>query len=298
MVHIHMDVRERDLIPRLSFLMANKNTHQIQSSNSSLALGDIVLTNTNDSEDKELVIIERKSVADLMASIKDGRYDEQAYRLSGLQSCSNHNIIFLIEGTARFKNETDRAIFQSAIFSIIYYKGFSVMHSASLDDTAYIVWNMANKIHREQIKKKKVPYHSVSSEKVEEAKKAEGKGEDNQEEIDGEKLEGQIERTNEAVKSDTMAYCSVIKKVKKENINADNIAAIMLSQVPGVSSAIATAICGTYKTIPHLVGALQENPKCLEGFTMNDSVKNKPRKISKSVIAKIEEYFCQVKIEK
>ena len=79
MVHIHMDVRERDLIPRLSFLMAAKNTHQIQTSNSSLVLGDIVLSMSSDPKDEnELVIIERKSVADLMASIKDGRYDEQA----------------------------------------------------------------------------------------------------------------------------------------------------------------------------------------------------------------------------
>ena len=284
-----MDVRERDLIPRLSFLMAAKNTHQIQTSNSSLVLGDIVLSMSSDPKDEnELVIIERKSVADLMASIKDGRYDEQAYRLSGQASCPNHNIIYLIEGTARFKNETDRAIFQSAIFSIIYYKGFSVMHSTSLDDTAYIVWNMANKIHREQAKKKKVPYHVILEKREQIEDKTEEKG-------DQEEIEGQIEGTNEAVKGNTMAYCSVIKKVKKENINADNIAAIMLSQVPGVSSAIATAICGTYKTIPQLVGALQENPKCLEGFAMNDSVKNKPRKISKSVIAKIEEYFLPAK---
>ncbi len=284
-----MDVRERDLIPRLSFLMAAKNTHQIQTSNSNLALGDIVLSmssdvsnvsNANDANQNELVIIERKSVADLMASIKDGRYDEQAYRLSGLQSCPNHNIIYLIEGAARFKNETDRAIFQSAIFSIIYYKGFSVMHSTSLDDTAYIIWNMANKIHREQAKKKKVPYHSILPSAKEEKYDVEQKMEENADE--------QIEGNN---KSDAMAYCSVIKKVKKENINADNIAAIMLSQIPGVSSAIATAICGTYKTIPQLVGAMQDNRKCLEGFTMNDSVKNKPRKISKSVIAKIEEYL-------
>ncbi len=292
MVHIHMDMRERDLIARLSFLMNNKNTHQIQSSNSNLALGDIVLSNTdnvNDINQNELVIIERKSVADLMASIKDGRYDEQAYRLSGQASCPNHNIIYLIEGPARFKNETDRTIFHSAIFSIIYYKGFSVMHSASLDDTAFIVWNMANKIHREQTKKKKVPYHWIVEKKNEQEEKKENEQEEKKEKEPGEKEEEQC-KINES-KNTSMAYCSVIKKIKKENITAENIAAIMLSQIPGVSSAIATAICGTYKTIPQLVLAMQENPKCLEGFTMNDSVKNKPRKISKSVIAKIEEYL-------
>ena len=154
MVHIQIDVRERDLIPRIENSLTAKNVNKIGLTKLNLSLGDIVLT-LSENNDKELMIIERKTVADLMASIKDGRYDEQSYRLSGLETCHNHNIIYLIEGPQRLKGETERMIFHSAIFSIMYYKGFSVMYSASLDETAYIVCNLANKLHRELSKKKK-----------------------------------------------------------------------------------------------------------------------------------------------
>ena len=108
--------------------------------------------------------------------------------------------------------------------------------------------------------------------------------------------------TNEIIKTENIpvivpeigssnAYCSVVKKVKKHNINAENIAAIMLSQIPGVSSVSATAICLVYKTIPQLVFALQENPHCLDGFSIMDSTTHKSRKMNKSVIYKIAEYL-------
>ena len=43
--------------------------------------------------EKNLLIIERKSLADLESSIKDGRYENQSYRLDGLPVI-NHNIYY------------------------------------------------------------------------------------------------------------------------------------------------------------------------------------------------------------
>lgn len=267
MVHVQIDVRERDLIPRVEGLLALKNPNNLGITKCNLALGDIVLCD-EDNNNKELVIIERKTVADLMSSIKDGRYDEQSYRLSGYDACHNHNIIYLIEGSARLKTDLDRTIYQSALFSVCYYKGFSVMHSTSLEDTAYIVCNMANKLSREMAKKKKTPYYSCLT--------------------NGESLD------DESVRNSSADYCSVIKKVKKENITAQNITAIMLSQIPGVSSATATAVCQTYKTIFDLVFAIQENPACLDEICTTDVKTDKSRKISKTVRAKIVEYLGEL----
>ena len=60
-----------------------------------LPLGDIVFV---DDDGKELLIVERKSLSDLVASIKDGRYDEQSYRLIHSSGLYRHHIIYLIEG--------------------------------------------------------------------------------------------------------------------------------------------------------------------------------------------------------
>ena len=92
-----------------------------------LPLGDIIIS---DDDDNELIIIERKSISDLLASIKDGRYEEQSYRLSG-SPIHNHNIIYLIEGLIHAK-KVDKNVVYSAIFSLNHYKGFSVMRKVSM----------------------------------------------------------------------------------------------------------------------------------------------------------------------
>ena len=55
-----------------------------------LLLGDVIITND---KDEEVLIIERKTLRDLAASIKDGRYLEQSFRLNNC-NCHNHHIIY------------------------------------------------------------------------------------------------------------------------------------------------------------------------------------------------------------
>jgi ERCC4-type nuclease len=285
MVHIVMDMRERDLIPKIESIFSEKTPNKITYASQNLPLGDIVIYEKKQEpgeEMQELVIIERKTVSDLMASIKDGRYDEQSYRLSGYEHCHNHNIYYLIEGPARLKNNAERGIYQSALFSISYYKGFSVMHSTSIDDTAFIVCNLANKIQRELISRKKTPYYQIQSQTQIVSLKQ-----------NVETNENQVEMNNtfcENIQSDN--YCSVVKKVKKDNITGENITAIMLSQIPGVSALTANAICQKYKTMFELVFAVQETPNCLDDICTTDS-NNKTRKISKTVRSKIIDYLSE-----
>ena len=73
-------------------LLFKEHSHEIKLE--SLPLGDMILL---DKEEKEKVIFERKSLYDLAASIKDGRYKEQSFRLNQC-NLHNHNIIYIIEG--------------------------------------------------------------------------------------------------------------------------------------------------------------------------------------------------------
>ena len=57
-----------------------------------LNLGDIVITHN----DKQVIVIERKTTNDLDCSIKDGRYREQKYRLLNLQK-ENVQVLYLID---------------------------------------------------------------------------------------------------------------------------------------------------------------------------------------------------------
>ena len=85
-------------------------------------------------------------------------------------------------------------------------------------------------------------------------------------------------------------YCSVIKKVKKDNITPDNIGEIMLCQIPGISSASALAILAQFKTLPNLIQCLKEDEQCLNTICTTDA-NGKSRKISKTAIATIVKFL-------
>jgi len=57
-----------------------------------LPIGDICMK-TDDNQN--VVLFERKSLSDLLSSIKDGRYDEQSYRLQ--HTADPRRVIYVIE---------------------------------------------------------------------------------------------------------------------------------------------------------------------------------------------------------
>jgi len=97
---IKIDHRESELLKKIQFLIDNTESFKnIQILVENLPLADIIINNGI----QDLIMIERKSLNDLSASIKDGRYEEQSYRLNGIEH-HNHNIVYLIEGDINHKN--------------------------------------------------------------------------------------------------------------------------------------------------------------------------------------------------
>jgi ERCC4-type nuclease len=265
-MNLKIDVREAELIKKCQAnIEMISNFKDIKLVPVQLPLGDIIL---NDGQN-DLIIIERKSLSDLAASIKDGRYEEQSYRLKNLWH-HNHNIIYLIEGDFNrfnsFKDRIDKLTLYSALLSINYFKGFSVWRSMSIDETALMICNMAYKLNKE---KDKQPFYSNAL-------------------SNSTTVEGTVEDppvTASLVSSDK-DYCSVVKKVKKDNITSENIGEIMLCQIPGISSTSALAILAEFKTLPNLIKAIDTNEACLNNICTTDA-NGKSRKISKAAIATI-----------
>ena len=67
---INVDYREKNLLKKLETLKEKNKFNKITITTSNLPLGDIVILND---KNEEQLIIERKSISDLAASIKDGR---------------------------------------------------------------------------------------------------------------------------------------------------------------------------------------------------------------------------------
>jgi ERCC4-type nuclease len=250
---VKIDMRENELIKKMEYLIQTQdNFKEIKIQTENLPIGDIIVTDG----EKDVLIIERKTLNDLSASIKDGRYEEQSYRLNGLPH-HNHNIVYLIEGDINntnsilFKQRLDRSTLYSALFSIAFYKGFSLMRSYDLSETAFILCNMIYKLSKSKNREFFYTDHLLDEREKEEK-----------------------------------TYCEVIKKVKKENITKENIGQIMLCQIPGISSQSAKAILHKFGSLPQLIKDINEDSNCLNDICMIDS-KNKSRKINKTCIQNI-----------
>ena len=125
---IKLDIRESDL--EVAFATAcglDKSYGNISIIKENLPIGDIIIYTD---EGEEIAIIERKTLQDLAASIRDGRYNEQSYRLNNCK-LHNHAIYYLIEGDInRFrpsrygKNPVTKKALMSAMTSISFLKDF------------------------------------------------------------------------------------------------------------------------------------------------------------------------------
>ena len=278
---VKIDIRETELLNCINKTIANNlNFNKIIIQSAQLPIGDVIIS--DDTEEK--IIIERKTIHDLQASIKDGRYEEQSYRLNGLNH-HNHNIVYLIEGDVnkvnRFKpdNQIEKLTLYSAMFSLNYYKGFSVFRSFNLDETANIICNMAYKMGKDLTKK---PYFQNKIPIVVPI-------------VENESGETDIITSSEEsdeVQFSEKDYVGVVKKVKKDNITPDNIGEIMLCQIPGISSVTALAVMEKYKTIPNLIKELELNNESMKDLSYTNT-KGQVRKINKTCIANIVKFLLK-----
>lgn len=269
---IKVDYREAVLLDKINAFLSINKKQNITVTSENLPLGDIIIC---DDQGKEKIIIERKTLQDLAASIRDGRYKEQSFRLNEC-SMHNHNIVYLIEGNLASykpfmfgKSPVDKYALMSSMVSINYYKGFSLYKSNSLDESAEWLIQVAYKLDKEG---GNAFYMHNNNTQV-----ATTVTDENEE--------------HTLADADADKYSTVMKRTKKNNITPENIGEIILNQIPGVSSVVSIVIMEKFKTIKNLIEVLSNDTKALDGFkTVNKD--GKSRKISKTSIQNIYTYLA------
>lgn len=235
-----------------------------------LVIGDVALRGQTDAD---VILFERKTLADLAASIRDGRYKEQSFRMNQYCELSNHNVIYIIEGDmAKFNpskcgssgasNPVTKKALYSAMFSMMYLKGFSVFRTANVRETADLILYFADKYDAVP-EQSRVPYYANKS-----ITKAENADAD----------------TSSTTTPET--YSSIFKhKERSSQITPDNIGEIMISAIPFVSSKTAAAVMSEYKTVSNLVDAMKKDRTCLNHICTGS------RKISKLCVDNLFKYL-------
>jgi ERCC4-type nuclease len=285
---IVVDERERDLYQALyAFIHSQMTPLPLQLEKEVLTLGDISIR--RDEDDKEWVLLERKTLKDLVSSIKDGRYEEQSYRLthSTPTEFQLHNICYLIEGPLNsIRNPIERKMILGAMASLYFFKGFQVMRTSSVEDTAEWIATLALKIER-GLAEKKLPWFIRWDSQTQSVPSSST----NQSIAPTTPEEPKTEPETQEREPDK-AYCSVVKRTKSANVTPENIGEIVLCQIPTVGPETAIAVMQKYnQSIANLVHALEtEGSKCIEQITTIDS-KGHTRKISKACVANIHRFL-------
>ena len=264
---IKVDNRENKLITILNAKLEELELKQITIIVEALPIGDIIICDDNCTEK---IIIERKSLNDLAASLRDGRYSEQSFRLEN-NEIHNHNIVYLMEGDIhRYSNKyskISKKTLQVTMFCINYFKGFSIMKTRDVLETAEYILIITDKLRREKVRKNYFKNRIQEDNTI----------------FNNEKLNLNIAQES------PKRYSEVISKVKKKNIRPDNIGEIILSQIPGISSKTSAAIMQHFDSLYELLTKIQKDGNCLNEITIKS--KNGKRKLSKSVISSIKTYL-------
>ena len=177
--------------------------------------------------------------------------------------------------------------------SLNVFKGFSILRSSSVNETADILMTMADKIDRDFMRGRIPAYlrvetgifHVLPTETPMPLPR-EILANTEYETVANPPL--WMDENNEIKKEDSIPnYSTFVKRVKKENITPENIGEIILCQIPGISSKTASVIMKKAGGKIHvLIKELQENPLYLEDILLETG-----RKMNKTQIKTIAEYL-------
>jgi ERCC4-type nuclease len=269
-MNIIFDTREVALHAKyVSPLDSTSPPPSIPISVSPLHLADVVIQYNS----VDLVFIERKSMTDLVSSIKDGRYEEQSYRLLSASNIHPHNIIYIIEGVfSQLRTSQEKKMAQSAMTSLALFKGFSVIRTTCLNETAEFIAAMASKLNKE--------IQAEGIQKMKYANFSPAPAPASTEEVAAE-----AQSPNVVVQN--APYCTVVKKIKKENITPENIGEIILCQIPSISSTNAIEIMKHFdNNFRKFMDEIKANPDCLNTIRIDGK-----RKLGINVIQNIHQFF-------
>jgi len=192
MTSCYVDNRERDLIPLLEWPVKM------------LPVGDIWIGLSGEEIGRGGLVIERKTVADLEASIMDGRYREQRTRLVSYCSERGAKPLYMIEGSLdRIYGKMTEQTLHKYLNRLALRYGVAVQHTQSLQATA-----TACKLLSEQIEAEPTVFYPTDAASI--------------------------------------PYASTVSVNKRGNKEDPVVfAATVLQCCPGVSAAVATALCSS-----------------------------------------------------
>ncbi len=223
-----------------------------------LDLGDIIIQND---DNKEVLVIERKTLADFANSIKDGRYREQKARLIECYALKGIKVMYIIEGFSERCDEKVGGIpcetLLSSMINTMFRDDIFVYRSKDIKGTCSFVLSVFKKYCNGDLL-----ILGVSDPKISKSR---------------------------TIVRDYIGESLKLKK--KENKKDSDSMLFILCQVPRISVSIARVIREHYKSIKDLILAYEVNKN--KRLMLADIKISEKRKLGKVASESIWKYLCE-----
>jgi len=220
MINIIIDNRETELYKDIIERDLDKYKEKIIITKEQLELGDIIIK--IDDNPESIFVYERKTMNDMISSVKDGRYKEQKTRL-----ISNfENINYIIEGTDIIcsNNSHSQQLLTSIYYYSMYRDNINILFTKNVKDTMTLILLISTKMvdKPENFKKQSKEQQKEPIEYIDVCK---------------------------------------IKSKKISNIDKDTCYLLQLSQIPTISKQLAKNIKEVYPNLKSLLVILEDEKR-------------------------------------
>ncbi len=268
-----IDNREKDL--KIAFKNAEfKN----------LDIGDIQINYNKDGKDEIFLLIERKTMEDLIASVNDGRYREQKKRL--LQSgIPKERIMYLLEGSSDDIPGHFKTLF-GMIINTLFRDQLKVFRVMDVEETIFFIKRIIDKLNQNDTD---ILNHIKQKNEINESHGTSEQGNNNVNNDNNDNNDNNAKNTS-------LEYLSTIKLKKKDNLTVYHCSLLQLAQIPGMSIHNANRILEIYGSIANLVKSYYEiddedkRGKMLIDLVL-DEVNGKKRRLGPALSSKVYKYL-------
>lgn len=278
-----IDTREAKLIE----LFKNIPDFKIPYTVENLQIGDIIIRHNVPGKTFN-IIIERKCVNDMIASIKDGRYKEQKIRL--LAEVSNNNndinrnrICYILEGAqSELRLPQDKPMFNGSIISSIFRDNIPILRTFNMKETVEII----TRLHDRLLKDFNDFFPEITYNQTNQTNQTNIPTADNI----SQPINSVINQEHNS------SYLQNIKKCKKDNITPANWNIMCYMNIPGISNNIAIKIAEHYPTLKSLIDSYEkcsndtEKELLISNIILTETDKQK-RRIGNVISKRIYEYI-------
>jgi len=246
MTKLFIDVREQK-IKKLFETTTLHNIPEINYECVALDLGDFIIKNN----DNIILIIERKSINDLRASIKDGRHKEQKARL--LSNYPLSKIMYIIEGHID-PIIHDENIIYGAMLNTQFRDSLMIVRTFNTIEThKYLCYLYKKVINKPEF------FSSIIS--------------------------------DESNGGSQVPYEQTIKLKKKDNMTPELCQLLQLAQIPGISVNISKVIFAKYGSLKKLILEFDTHGEDMLSDIEMETTTGKKRRLGKVISSKVHTYL-------